>query len=289
MKGKRTEGMGCDGAIMNPRAEAPLLWENPVKRRLQNGKVVIGTFMVQWVQPSTIQILRDAGFDFVILDMEHSALSWETVANALLAARAIGITCFVRVPEITRAWTGRALDAGAHGLMFPRVETVDQVRKIIELTKYPPMGARGVVWGKAHTDFRSVDAQQYMRTANAELLNVVQIETCTGVKNMEAICRTIGRQGGIDVLGVARDDLTASMGIPGELDNPSYLEIVQKSIRLCTENGLFPYKGANHIEMAREWVAKGARFIFISNEVGMLREKANEMMRQLRELQASEK
>lgn len=269
---------------MDSKEPTPLLWENPLKRKLEEGKVVVGTFLVQCAQPSTVKVLTDAGFDFVIVDMEHSALNWETVANTVLAARSWGITCFVRVPQIERAWTQRALDAGAHGLMFPRVEKVEEILKIIELTKYPPVGSRGVVWGKAHTDFRSVDAKRYMYTANSENMNVVQIETRTGLEHMEEICQAIGRLGGIDILGVARDDLTASLGIAGELNSPLYREIVERSFRLCEENGIYPYKGANDIEMARDWIEKGARFCFISNEMGMMREKAYEITSQLRDL-----
>jgi 2-keto-3-deoxy-L-rhamnonate aldolase RhmA len=78
---------------MNPGEEAPHLWQNPVKKALHQGKVVLGTFVVQWPYPSTIKILHDAGFDFIILDMEHSAPSWETIANALFVPLESPVWC----------------------------------------------------------------------------------------------------------------------------------------------------------------------------------------------------
>lgn len=117
--------------------------ENAVKLALARGEVVIGTMVSAFRSPEIAPMLAAAGFQFAVLDMEHSSLSIESVADIILAAKATPLVPFVRVPGKDHYLLSRPLDAGAEGLLVPQVEARDQVEAIIQATKYFPLGRRG--------------------------------------------------------------------------------------------------------------------------------------------------
>ncbi|HMN31156.1 MAG TPA: aldolase/citrate lyase family protein, partial [Caldilineaceae bacterium] len=113
---------------------------NRTKERLLQGKTVLGTWLEELRSPAITHLLAAAGLDFLIVDMEHGAYSLETMADIVRTARLVGITPIVRVPDLTPGQLGRILDAGAQGLMLPRVETPAQVQDFVAYLKYPPAG-----------------------------------------------------------------------------------------------------------------------------------------------------
>ena len=131
--------------------------------------------------------MKAAGWDYILVDTEHARFGTETVANLLHVSATVGLPALVRVPEIQRSFLSRPLDAGALGLMVPRVETRAQAEEIIRYTKYPPMGDRGMAIGIATTGYQMVSGQTYIREANAELLVIMQIETQRGMENLGEI------------------------------------------------------------------------------------------------------
>src|SRR5712692_1851975 len=118
--------------------------ENTLKHLLASGGTAVGTMITDTRTPAIAQVLANAGFDFFILDTEHGSFSMETVADLMLMSRLVGIAPFVRVPDDDYPWIARTLDAGALGLMVPRVRTRAQVERIVRYAKYPPMGERGM-------------------------------------------------------------------------------------------------------------------------------------------------
>jgi len=130
--------------------------ENKVKRALMNGGTCVGTMITDARTPAIAQVLANAGFNYFILDTEHGAFSMETVADLMLLSRLVGIAPFVRVPDGEYPWIARTLDAGALGIMLPRVRTRAQVEAFVRYAKYPPLGERGMAAGRGHTQYRGM-------------------------------------------------------------------------------------------------------------------------------------
>ena len=121
---------------------------NRMKSRLRAGTAVAGTMLVEFRQPAVMQVLKNAGYDFATIDMEHGVFDYESVADLSRFGRHIGITPLVRVPDKQYPYIARALDVGAQGIMVPRLRSAEEVRDVVNIIKYPPMGGRGCSFGR---------------------------------------------------------------------------------------------------------------------------------------------
>jgi hypothetical protein len=172
---------------------------NPLKTKLSRGGGV-GAFVFEWAPRR--RGTQEGGITSI--DTEHASFNIETVANLLHVSSAVGLPALVRVPETRRSLLSRPLDAGATGLMIPRVESRAQAEEIVRYTKFPPMGDRGVILGTAHNAYRAEDGRRFLRQANAELLLVMQIETLAGMEHVDEILSVPG----LDVALIGPYDLS---------------------------------------------------------------------------------
>jgi len=231
---------------------------NPVKRSLRGGGVALGHMVFEFATTGIGRIVAAAGAEFVIYDMEHTGWSMETIRVLLATSRSdSGMVAMVRVPATEYHFLARALDMGAMGVMVPMVESPEQARFIVESTKYPPSGRRGAAFGVSHDDFRPGDALEKMRTANDEILLIAQIETARGLENVEAIAAVDG----IDVLWIGHNDLTNSMGIPGQFDHPRYADAIICILAAARRYGKAAGIMATSIESAQALLAQGFRIL----------------------------
>jgi len=237
--------------------------KNKTKAKLKRGEIAVGHFILEFDTPGIGQIIANAGGEFVIFDMEHSSLTQDSIRRSVLSAKAAGITPLVRVPYTEYFLMSRPLDAGAEGLMIPRVETRDQTLKIIESMKYPPMGNRGAAFGIAHDDYRGVDIAATAQQENEETLVIVQTETAKAVENVDEILSVDG----VDVAWIGQCDMTISLGIPGQYDHPTFLRAFDKVLNACEKHGValgyLPLDVPNALEM----IDKGVRCIAYSADV----------------------
>ncbi len=240
--------------------------ENPVKRKLQAGETVLGTFVMEFDTPGIASILEQTGAEFVVYDMEHSGFGTDTVRRLMSYNRGLGIVPFVRVPDTRYHFMARALDAGAKGIMVPLVETGGQVREIVRSCKYAPLGERGTTAGVAHDDFSPGDLAEKMRQANAQTLVIVQIETEAGVDNIDEILSAEG----IDVAWVGHNDLSVSMGIPGQVNHPRVVAAMERVAEACRGAGKTAGRLVPDVESARVWIDKGYRCLAYSNDIRLL-------------------
>ena len=151
---------------------------NRMKSLLRSGKSVAGTMLAEFRQPSVMQVLKNAGYDFVTIDMEHGVFDYESVADLSRFGRHIGITPLVRVPDKDSIHLSRVrLDVGAQGIMVPRLRSSEDVREVVNIIKYPPFGERGCSFNRGHSDFLGGPLTENMRAANEETLLIVQVET----------------------------------------------------------------------------------------------------------------
>ncbi len=190
------------------------------------GETVLGSMVFEFFSPGIAQVMKHAGCEFLIYDMEHTGTSLETIKTQVAHCRGLDIAPFVRVPRGEYHFLARALDIGCHGIMIPMVESVAQAKSIVESTHYPPRGRRGAAFAFAHDDYAPGDPLAKMKAADARTLIIAQIETERGLECVEEIAAIDG----IDVLWVGHFDLTNFLGIPGQFDNPLYVNAVKRVV-----------------------------------------------------------
>jgi 2-keto-3-deoxy-L-rhamnonate aldolase RhmA len=176
-----------------------------------------------WVSighPRAAEIVALAGYDFVIVDIEHSPMTLETVDDVARAIERRGVPVVVRVPWNDPVELKRVLDIGVAGVMIPMVETPGEAEAAVEAMTYPPEGIRGVAGSRA-TSY-GLEFAEYMQGADDGLVTILQIETVRGVENAEAISAVDG----VDSLFVGPSDLSASLGVSGDWENESVLEAI---------------------------------------------------------------
>ena len=239
---------------------------NKTKDKLRRGETVIGTWLDELRSPAVAQLFAAAGLDFLIVDMEHGPYNLETMADIVRMARQVEITPIVRVPDLTWERIGRSLDAGAQGLMLPRVQSPAEVETFVSYLKYPPAGRRGMASGLGNTDFQWVTTEDYINFINDEILVLVQIETLAAAANAEALASVPG----VDVLFIGPDDLSIAMGLPGQSKHPRVAQtiddIVAAANRAHVKTGI-PCSDPAGLQPLRE---RGLRFITYGSDVEFL-------------------
>jgi len=246
-----------------------------MKKTLQNGELLLGIFIMDFGVPSIATVMASAGCDFVIVDMEHSTFTMETVGRIVRAARGADLPSIVRVPSIERHFISRALDAGATGVMIPRIESKKNVEDVVEWAKYAPEGDRGVAFGIGHTDygdFRKLDGVKYTKQANEDLLIVGQIETAKSIENLDEIFSV----GGIDAILIGPYDLSTSMEISGQLEHPRMISAIEEIINKAKQYGIILGCYVNDFESGKRWVDAGIKLIACGNEAFYLTLKFSE-------------
>jgi 2-dehydro-3-deoxyglucarate aldolase/4-hydroxy-2-oxoheptanedioate aldolase len=185
------------------------------------GEVTLGTF-IGTASPITAEVCAAAGFDWLLLDLEHGAGGEEQVRATVPVVASYGVPTVVRVESDARIRIGRVLDAGAAGVMLPRLDTVEQVRAAVAHLRYPPRGDRGVATYNRACRF-GLDAGALDR-ADEEVLGVVQIESARAV----SAAGDIAAIEGVDVLFVGPRDLSHDLGVPGQLTAPVFIDALEQ-------------------------------------------------------------
>lgn len=246
-----------------------------LKERLKRGDVCTGTFLLFLSGGDVAQFFSGLGFDFLILDMEHGALDLSRARETILVARACGVAPLVRVPEVQYGPITRVLDAGAEGIVVPRVETRRQCHDLVRFARYRPDGERGVTTFGGHNDFRPVpDVPAFLADRNRSILLFVQIETRAGVENR----REILAEPGIDGCLVGTGDLAASLGYSGQFSHPAVLEEAEKVFAACRERHLIYTVPIRSAEDTRKWQTAGMNMLTLSTDGGLLTAGARQFL-----------
>ena len=195
------------------------------RRRLEERELLIGT-MVTLSDPSVAEILSLTGFDWLFVDGEHGAIEVSDL-KAILQAVADRVAVLVRIPSIDETPIKKALDLGAHGIIVPKVNSADQAERVVEFARYPPLGQRGVGLARAHG--YGATFNEYVDTANEQITVVVQAEHIHAVGNIEEIIKVEG----VDCVFVGPYDLSASMGLNGQVDHPDVLNAIDHVAKVC--------------------------------------------------------
>jgi 2-keto-3-deoxy-L-rhamnonate aldolase RhmA len=238
-----------------------------LRTRLVDGQTVLGTF-VHLGDPAIVEIIAVAGFDFAILDTEHSSRGPEAIEHMIRAAEAMGLDLIVRVAENDMASVQRALDAGARGIAMPFIQTADDVHRARAALRYAPDGERGTctVTRAARYGALRPHFAEFARDQNEELLLVGLIEDEAGVNNIAEIL-----DAGLDVALIGRGDLAAELGVTAQANHPLVTAAVDRVLASIQEHpgswaGILPYTA----EEGREWIETGCQVITYSIDTYVL-------------------
>ncbi len=240
---------------------------NLLRQRLASSRLAVGHMVMEFSTRGIAKLVEAAGADFALLDMEHSGIDLERIADLLAWFKATPLAPIVRVPASQHHFIARVLDAGALGVMAPNVETVEQARLIVDAAKYAPEGRRGLGLGSAHNDYLPPQPAEYLREANASTSVICQIESETGLANLEAIAALPG----VDALWVGHFDLTQSMGIVGEFQHPRFLEAIARVAGTARRHGKGAGMQPGSVEQAAAWMKLGYNVISFSSDIAVYR------------------
>ena len=197
-----------------------------LKNKITSCRQIRGAMIFEFFSPGIPIILKNAGCEFIIFDMEHGGLSLEQFKTLAIISNSNNIAPFIRIPEVSYNYVARALDLGASGIMIPMINTPDDALKIVNASKYPPKGKRGAGFGFAHDNYINKNPLSYIKKANNSKINIIQIETKTALDNV----REIASINGVDCLWVGHFDLTNFLGIPGDFTSKIYLNAINKIV-----------------------------------------------------------
>lgn len=238
--------------------------KNALKARLRSSRdPVFGT----WISSSSLvslDALKGVGFDWFMIDTEHAPVNPETLA-AMVSILGEGGPCpLVRVGNVDQYLVKQALDAGSYGILVPLVSSEAQAKAAVAFAKYPPDGVRGIAAAAASR--YGTELASYLRSANAETLVGVQIETREALENLEAIASV----NGVDILFVGPQDLTLNLGLLDDRKNPKVREAMRQVVEACERHGKVPGTLVIDTEEKRVAVELGFRFISLASDVRFL-------------------
>jgi len=262
---------------MSPPPTNPV--RNPVKDLLAAGQNAWGVNVRFVRNPEVARLMAHAGYHWLFLDLEHSAMSFETVNQMCLAALDAGIVGLVRVPQGEYGMATRVLDNGALGIVMPAVETADEARELVRRVRYAPHGKRGISTVVPYFHYAAISAHELARELNDATLVIAMVETAEGIANVDAIAAVPG----IDIIFVGASDLSFSIGAP-DTGAPAVHAAILKVAAACRAQGkVLGIGGVRDAAKLAEYAALGARFLLGGSDVGML---ASTAQTQLKTLQA---
>lgn len=250
---------------------------NAIKQDVLAGKTVAGAMIFEFFSPGMSAILANAGCRFVLYDMEHTGLGFETLKWLFSSCRGLALEPMVRVPRGEFAWLARSLDLGARGVMIPMVESPAQAQSIVQACRYPPIGRRGAAFGFAQCDYLGGDVGEKIRRYNERTMVIAQIETERGLAQVDEIAAVDG----INVLWVGHFDLSNFMGIPGQFDDPRFDAAMRKVAEVARRHG----KAAGFMATDAAWISRaremGYTMIVGGTDTGLLERALKQMVGQI--------
>ncbi|MFI0468872.1 HpcH/HpaI aldolase/citrate lyase family protein [Saccharopolyspora sp. 5N102] len=240
-----------------------MLKRNTFKERLAGSDQSYGLFC-SIPSPTMVEMIGCAGYDFVILDTEHSLVDPQQLENLIRAAEAVDLVAVVRVPEADPGAILRALDAGALGVVVPHVRTRADVDVAIRAARYAPEGMRSLNGGRV-PGFGRIELTEYVRRANEEIMVIAMIEDAEGVDELSAILAG----GGVDLVLEGAADLSQSYGVPWQTRHPKVRDALERVHATCEAQGVpfcaIPRTREDH----EQWQVAGVRAFVLGEERGL--------------------
>lgn len=247
-----------------------------LKNKLKNNKLSIGSWITLG-NSSIAEIMADADFEWLTIDMEHSVISLDQAQDMIRTIASAGKTPLVRVGENSQNLIKRAMDAGAHGVIVPMVNNKDDAMKAVKAVKYPPLGMRGV--GLARAQGYGLKFEQYIKVANKNSVVIALIEHIKAIENLEEIISTPG----IDGTLIGPYDLSGSLGIPGQFDHPKLMQAIKRYELVCQK--LKKPMGFHSVptepQRVNQYIKKGYAFLAVGLDTLYLGNKCQEVINKI--------
>jgi 4-hydroxy-2-oxoheptanedioate aldolase len=240
--------------------------KNMLKRKLKEGKTVFGTWSMTG-SATVVEAIGGAGLDFVILDMEHGSMSFETVEHMVRAAEVTGCQPIIRVSDSSEQTILRALETGSRGIMVPHVSTLEQAERIVSACRYTPEGSRGLSPYTRNHGFTHENLVTSLKRNNEETFVGVLVEGTEGIENLERIAGVKG----LDLVYTGIYDLSQSVGLPGELNHPRVLQMQKQCVAAVKKKGVAAGSFAKDEAYIRILLKNKFQFIAYSADSYMLK------------------
>jgi 4-hydroxy-2-oxoheptanedioate aldolase len=245
-------------------------------KRFKAGETLYGPF-AELDNGNVVEIFGLAGFDFVIIDCEHGPGGPGFALDMLRAADCRNLPAIVRVPNTLPSTILKFMDIGSGGVMVPLVHTPALARQVAEAARYCPSGKRGFATMRA-ADWGFLDVPSHIARTNSKAFVMVQAESVESIENIDAIAGTDG----VDAVFIGTFDLSQSMGIPGQVNDPKMAAAIEKAVKAIKKAGKVPGIYAGTVENAKRYVGLGFQFIAYSSDVGMMVNAARETAKALK-------
>ena len=238
-----------------------------LRKRIKSGELTLGSWITIG-HPNVAEILANAGFDWLVIDIEHNPIDISMVQTLITTIQSKGVAALVRVSKNEEVVIKRVLDAGADGVIVPMICSKEDAKQAVDYAKYPPIGKRGV--GLARAQQFGVGFETYKKWVAENLLVIAQIEHIDGINNLEEIISVDGIDGTI----TGPYDLSGSMGMPGEFEKPVVKEALKRYIDVCKKHNFpmgfhvvdtRPEKIQEKIDDGYTFIAYGTDFLFMGD------------------------
>lgn len=238
-----------------------------LRKRIKAGELTLGSWITIG-HPNVAEILANAGFDWLVIDIEHNPIDISMVQTLITTIQSKGVAAFVRVSKNEEVVIKHVLDAGADGIIVPMICSKADAIQAVDYAKYPPIGKRGV--GLARAQQYGIGFEAYKKWVAEDLVVIAQIEHIDGINNLEEIISVPGIDGTI----IGPYDLSGSMGMPGEFEKPVVKEALKRYIDVCKAHNFpmgfhvvdaRPEKIQEKIDEGYTFVAYGTDFLFMGD------------------------
>jgi 4-hydroxy-2-oxoheptanedioate aldolase len=249
-----------------------------LRRALAGGRATLG-YLVSMPSVQMVQALARTGADWLMIDTEHAPIGIESVAAMVAATGGTPAVPLVRVPGTRPEWVKPVLDCGALGVVFPHVATREEAQASVRAVRYAPAGRRG--YGPTYAALRwGLSNLDYLKAANEAVLNVALIESRAGVDALDEILAVPG----LDVVAVARGDLSENLGVAGQLEHPRLREVVARAEAAILARGDVALGGiAFSADEARAMIARGYRFVVLGSDAALIAGAARRLVQTIRQ------
>ena len=229
--------------------------KNQLKEKINNQGKELGTFFTMG-NMSAMECLGYTGLDFVIVDTEHGPFDTETAMNLIRAAENVRLTPLMRIADVSHKEIQRAADIGAKGLIVPCLRTMDEMKSLVNLAKFSPVGNRGFIKGRGcgfgYKEWAK-DIREFMETSNEQLLVLPQCETVECLNIIEDVVEIEG----IDGIFIGPFDLSIAMGIPAQFDHPDFTAAIERILRACKKASKLTFIFTGNLADAKKYMEKG--------------------------------
>jgi len=237
--------------------------ESPALTRLEAGEVSLGVGIRHARVVDIAPIMKNCGFDWLFLDLEHSAMPLDIAAQISIAALDSGITPIVRIPIGDFSVATRVLDSGAMGIVHPHIENAEEAKRLVDAVCYPPLGHRGVGGAIPQFGYGPVKLGEAIAELNRATLIAVMLETPEAIAEADAIAAVDG----VDIVMIGTNDLALAMGHPQEFGHPDVVKAYETAAAACKKHGKYLGSGGVYDpELVERYCKMGVRFLLAAGD-----------------------